>query len=329
MSRTIKLYAITLEKEGEIIKFDWLKFFNELGTLDNSYRRIDGYPTKVKNLEDYNNHTLFLSVFKFRGDHLPYIEDKKTGDAIPISNPVIEITTLFFDNNSNTIAIEYNPEGSKEKNIISYLQTFFTEEYLIKFKEIRNTTTEEEIFNSERIKYFEVTFNLDYFNQNELENAMIPNAFTPVMNSIFGIKEAIESNKFTIKFDTNKRSHSLNTVTLKEFIRGFDIESGLIDSIKIYFKKNGNMTPIDITKLGKPLTFRILENSSDKGWENIRRAVFDEYMREYSDVCYNQNFEFLNNRNDINQEIIFLGTPPDEFIETKVTEILLDESNIG
>lgn len=321
MSRTIKAFRIFLRKSENVLEFNFTEFFLKIENTKNKFRKIGGYPLAFHNLYQHDNGYITFSIYKYRDDYKPYIEDIKTGKIKQPDGRVIEITNILYHSNFDIVLIEHNIEGSNKSRIVDYLSSFLPSEVSLEIEEIYCHYDIESIKKSDRIKYIEL-----FLDSNTILNQNLKTNFKKDsidISSLFLSKESskIGSDKISLKYDIEQYGGSLNREAVSELLKVLR-ENILISDVGIYFKDSKKkMIKVKLSQLQSPITFTIFKNDKlekKPSWERIKDEMIKGY-KENENICYNEVIKITDKIKKKKEKI--------EFIEKTLEDLKIEFQN--
>ncbi len=314
MSRTIRAYRIFLEKSGNVLDFNFTEFFLKIDNTKNKFRKVGSYPLAFRNLYKYDNGYITFSIYKYRDDYKPYLEDKKTGKIEQPDGRVIEITNVLYHPDFDVLLVERNIEGSSTNKIKNYLECFLPSEVSLKIEEIYCHYDIESIEKSDRVKYIELFFNSDAILNQRLSDNFEKNSMS--ISSLFFEKSSmIGSNKISLKYDIEEYGGTLNKDGVSELLKALR-KNVLINDVNIYFKNSKKeMITIKLSQLQNPITFTILKKDKNPSWEKIKDEMIKVY-KENEFICYSEVIKITENLKRIKEKV--------EFIEKTIEELKIE-----
>lgn len=262
------------KKEKEIVGIDVKKFFEDICNFSKQERtsKTDQYsPTLVVIKKKMPNEKLSLSFYKYKGGEKPYIEDEN-GDLTQLEDTLVELTNAYLDDTNNLLYVQYNYNGIKIKKIEEYLNEFINDDSIKLcieplYKEFIINT----IYNTNITKEIEIEFNKNIFSYENEEC----NLFTPISTFIMKANDSIKNNlKLSLKSNKGERFEG-------EVVRGLieNIENiSEIENIFIsYEDKNKKIKRKKINGSKEELSFSILEERRNLGWEYIIDNIYRKY----------------------------------------------------
>lgn len=272
MSRTIRVYRPIFKHNNKVINtyLDSILEKIESNSRENNLRNINNYPTIVnKYNKDFNNSNQKGGIiYKYRENYKPYIGDLNNNNITPIDKTIVETTTFLYDTNIKCICLEYNKEGTSEKEFKHYFESFLPENYSLELETVYNQTDLDKVLNSSQIRSLELKLNLnsnenDIFSEGIEKDQNIKDLFSGLMNGCIDAGNNLEANFAYWKFDLGRFKGSFNFQSFQKIMEIFNIDSEKIESMKVKFKENNSaLKEYDLKTIGKQYSFKILENSS-------------------------------------------------------------------
>lgn len=297
MGKTVRVYKALIERDSNYIEIDLPSILNRIFTnrRENSLRKIENYPSLLNFSTYYNNDQIIgFSFFKYREDYKPYTGELFEDNLTPIDKTLVEVTNMIYCTINNCLLIEYNQEGHREKDFEKYINSFLPEGYKLFLNKVINRTSLDDVLRSGKIRYLELKFNL-----NSADNRILNDGFNrdiPIYESLFNVFGAtsdlggdVEANFATCRFDLGNKKGTLNLEAFRPVIEALNLQSDRFESAKVKYEKNGDLREVDLKQIGKPYTFKILENS------NLKNPGKEFILNEIKELYINSHFNTITN----------------------------------
>lgn len=271
----IYMFDIFMTYKGEEIEEDLLGFFQKICNIprENRLRKTYyEYPVLLKSQKEYGDLKNGFSLYKYRKDSKPYIENSANELKI-IEEDVIEVTNFILDHHSNTICMQYNRESLNEASVEKYLNSFIkTRGFKIEIKKIYENFELREVLNSDRIKAITPIISP------EVLTSVSP---TPFLGSICAALSNEEETKISLQIENKEWGGKLSGETVETVANMFfeqeELQEGIEDVLVTYKDNNGDKVTKSIKELKRPIGKEILENETNIGWEYILDTVHDNF----------------------------------------------------
>lgn len=314
MSRTLHYYNVFITKNGVKTNIYISELLDRIMGIDwlNKLRMVNGHPVVMFGMNIPNNNSIdrIISIGQYRKDIKPYIGDMAIEKAELINEDIIEMITCYFVPNSRTAIIEYNMYGAKVKDICDYLNSFLpsndNEKWKVEFIPIDSERSIRDIKASHEIKKIELKLNLHsglidrLISNGEDVNEETKSLFATILTSAKEMSDKLNTDVLTINFGTGRKKGETNPDEILGLIELLDIESEVIQSVKVRYRNNstGKLEDLDLKYVGI-LKDTIMENDDSTGWEFVGDKIVENYAsknRPASTVWSNRGFRFIDDR---------------------------------
>lgn len=308
MSKTINFYNIAIYKNDKKQDISILEFIDKIALIswENRVRKIDdGEVTAMFPLYFNDNHInkRIVPFGKFRRDYKPFIGSIDTSKLKSIKNDVVEVVTMLYDQEYRCAVIDYNMHGLKQKGIEQYLTSFLPkkdkEVWKVKLEPLISEKGIKDINQSEQVKFLEIRLNLNNRDGNIIRNGIQEEYryIIQLLNCIGKASKDTEANTVKIQLSIgNERSGTMNLGAIEYLLEVLNIDSSIIESIKVRYKDNNTkkLDTIDLKNIGKQLKDKILENgeNSNLAPEFIGNSMIEVYSN-YDRTLYSNYIDFI------------------------------------
>lgn len=285
----IRVFKLFLEVDGKKCEFDMRNFFNQVGNLSENLKLIDieGFPVQMNVTKEFPDATLGISFFKFRRNYRPYIKTDD-GEVTPITNDVIEVVSLKLNHDTNTMCLEFNMHGIREKGIEKYLNHFTKtlipdRKCCVRVERLYADLSLNKIFSSRKIKYVE-----PIFSANEFINYGTPEI--PLLEGVNNfLSKNIESSPIVkLQMVPSLRNKTLDGESVKELIEmteNLEERGNLID-FKVCCEIDGKMQSKSIYDLRGQLNFSLIFSDDSPGLESVLDQIYANYEGDLKAKVY-------------------------------------------
>lgn len=305
--RTVYYYNLAIYKNDIKTNNSFLDLLDGITNIEdrlNVARKVNNsvisvYP--MKTVVDVENIRI-ISFGKFRMKYKPFTGEITSTSLKTISNSVVEVNTIFYDETYKTIIVESNNLGLNKATIEEYLSSFIKqapyERWDIRLTPIIVKNKEDEMKKSEQIKGVEIRLKLDKVTE-KLINGEITEK-TNCIGKLFndfpnGIKNQLDANVLNIEFGVglNKKS-SLNLSGIKLLLDQLNLENDNIESIKIRYKNNNKkVDALDLKNINQQLKDVILKSPTEENPSlfQIGNSIYESY-KTYEETIVDSYLDF-------------------------------------
>lgn len=275
----IEIFHISVRYKGEVLDVDLKELFINILKLEREKRlrkTYKNYPIIMELKRELAGSKYGLSVYKYREDYKPYIEDSN-GILKQIEEEVVELTNCILDYNYNLIAIQFHLEGIRAKSIETYLNSFIdNQNFKIVLEKIYKSKKLNDLITSDRILSVQPIFSVEALMDGIKENSILGS----LANFIKSNEENALATEIVIK--NVERNGRLSGEALKLLLNSFEdeINQNKIEDLYVLYINNDNQKmKVSIKDLREQIGFEILKREKNCSWERILDKIEEEYSK--------------------------------------------------
>ncbi|MFW5794916.1 MAG: DUF6731 family protein [Bacillota bacterium] len=297
MSKTISYYNICLLKDGDKTTANFLDFIERIAEIswEKRVRTVEDSVTAFFPMHFSSDPGKRIVPFgKFRRDYKPFIGDVTTSRIEEITNDVVELVTMVYDQRFNTAVIDYNHYGLKQKDIENYLNTFLPNYgdtgWKVKLIPIKSKNSIEDIKASKQIKYFILKIKLDDYTSNWIneQTSEEKSLILDVLSNLDSATKNLEANVFDLKVSVGREKTTLNLEAIKQLLEVLNIDDSAIKSIKVRYRdqETEELDILDLKEINKDLKDKIFQNKSTSNPtpEYVGNEIIENYSNHMSTI---------------------------------------------
>lgn len=272
MSRTIRTYNPIIKHNSNLTDVPFLDILKKIlgNTRENNLRKFEGGNPTILNshFNDFGKlNQIGISIWKYRDNYKPFVGELNSNQLSPINRTLVEVTNFLYDAISNCLCFEYNKEGSSEKDLEKYINTFLPDGYSLELKKIFDELELEDIYKSSKIRSLEIKLNLSS-NESHIikegfeKDSTLKDFFGGIVNASQNLGNGIDANFAYWKVDLGRGRGTFELEGFRNIIEALNFDSEKIESIKVKIDRQNKISEYDLKNIGKHYTFRILEDST-------------------------------------------------------------------
>ncbi|HLR81069.1 MAG TPA: DUF6731 family protein [Bacillota bacterium] len=299
MAKTVRYYNIAIFKNDIKTDLSLLKFLNIVGTLSwkERLRKIDEHPTAIHTMDFYDKTPNFriIPFVKYRQNYKPYIGHiESPQDLEEIKDDIVEMVTMLYDDNKNTIALESTMHGLRVRGVERYLESFLPQSdevrYRIKLEPIMSFKGIKDIKMSSEVKMIELDLLVDEYTQSLFKKSVSDETDAPeifIMDTLRSLKKSkdyLDANKLRIEFGAGQgKNKTMELGTVIHVLELLKLNKEHISKLKVRYRdiKSDKLETVDLKNDGGPLVDTILEYESTAypGWEYVGAEILKSYLQ--------------------------------------------------
>lgn len=284
MGKTLYYYQAFITYNNQVTNIHLSDLFDAILRLEDRQRlkrlkqgniSLMGVMDPYTNSNDYSDRKLVLGKFR---ENKPFLGNLGTDRIDEIPDDVLELTSIFYRNNSRLLIIEYNHHGLRPGGLQNYLNSFLpvTEDgrWSAVLEPIEPDLGFDDVAQSRDIKNIEFKIDLTARDRRIYHAQHEENNHRSVLGNI--LTESIEThqefgaNYATVGFSNGKlwRRNVIDPEQLVTTLRALDLESDIFESIKVHYVSptTGKKENLNLKNQGVLKGFLDID---EDGWEYI------------------------------------------------------------
>lgn len=275
MARTLYFYNIGIYLNNNLTDVSFLDFVDKIDQYQSDRLKVvrkveDKISAVFKFVSQSEQNVRIIPIGKFRIDFKPYVGELTKSDLNYIDKEVIELVTLYYNDDYKIACLTYNSNGLKFKDIENYFNTFLPQIqgqiWEVKFQPIIVNKGIEKIQSSSQVKKISLELNLDSSTKN-----FIKESTNIKMNILKALSTSVEEefNASTLKLEFgigNKKTATMELDAVLHLLNLLNIDIDYILSAKVTYKDNSTekIDTLNLKNKNTALKDKILRNSIDK-----------------------------------------------------------------
>lgn len=343
MPRTIYFYNVGIYLNDKLSNSSFLDFIDNIDLIQKNrlqvVRKVDDKISAIFNLVSQSEQDVrVVPIGKFRIDFKPYVGELTKSDLNYIDKEVIELVTLYYNDLYKVVALTYNANGLKAKDIENYFNTFLPQSknqvWKVKLEPIIINKGMEKIKSSEQVKKISLELKLDSSTKNFIkENVEINEKIGFLKALSTSVEEEFNANTLKLEFGIgNKKTATMDLNAVLHLLNLLNIDIDYISSVEVTYKDNSTdkVDTLNLKNKSSVLKDKILLNSNDKN--PAQQIISGEIKKIVDKHSLNITRAFRNywtNLENANFPKLLLQPKPKNIVAEQICiddkEILMDE----